>query len=73
MKQKITFALTMGIITTGMISFILIYMNIGQSDKFPKIWLRSWGLSYLLVIPIILGLGPIVQKGINRMFEGKKK
>lgn len=71
MKQKIAFALTMGIITTGLISFVLILLNIGFSDKFLKIWLKSWGLSYLIVIPTILIIGPIVQKCIDKIFSTK--
>lgn len=34
MKNKIVFALIMGIITTGIISFTLITVNIGFTDAF---------------------------------------
>jgi hypothetical protein len=62
MKQKITFALLMGIVTTGIISFTLISVNIGYGAQFFRIWLRSWGLAYIVVIPCILLLGPVVEK-----------
>ena len=60
-KQRIAFALLMGIITTGIISFTLISINIGFSETFLKIWLRSWGTAYGVVILAILFLGPKVQ------------
>jgi hypothetical protein len=60
-KQRIAFAMLMGIITTGIISFTLIGINIGFSEKFWSIWLRSWGMAYVVVIPAILFLGPKVQ------------
>ena len=71
MKNKIAFALIMGVITTGIISFTLISVNIGFSDRFFKIWLRSWGMAYLVVIPAILIIGPLVQKFVDNVF-GKK-
>lgn len=66
MKQKIAFALIMGIITTGIISFSLISIKIGYNDKFLKIWLKSWGMAYVIVIPAILIIGPMVQKVIDK-------
>jgi hypothetical protein len=66
MKQKIAFALIMGVITTGIISFSLISINIGFTDKFLRIWLKSWGMAYVIVIPAILIIGPMVQKVIDK-------
>jgi hypothetical protein len=71
MKQKIVFALLMGVITTGIISFSLITINIGFGDRFLSTWLRSWMAAYLIVIPVILIAGPQVQKLVNRMVKDK--
>ncbi|MBT1695317.1 DUF2798 domain-containing protein [Fulvivirgaceae bacterium PWU4] len=68
-KQRIAFALMMGIITTGIISFTLISINIGFSEKFLGIWLRSWGTAYVVVIPAILFLGPKVQGVVSRLIK----
>ncbi len=66
MKRKIVFALIMGSITTGLISFTLIALNIGFGERFLKIWLKSWGIAYLIVIPAILIIGPVVQKLVDK-------
>ncbi len=71
MKQRIAFALIMGIITTGIISFTLISINVGIGPNFAAIWLRSWATAYLVVIPVILILGPLVQNLVDGMFKGK--
>ena len=68
MKQKIAFALLMGSITTGIISFTLISINIGFTQNFLSIWLRSWATSYVVVIPCILLIGPRVQAFVNKIF-----
>jgi hypothetical protein len=71
MKQKIAFALLMGIVTTGIISFTLVAVNIGFGDRFLKVWPRSWALAYVVVIPAILIIGPQVQRVVDRLFRVK--
>ena len=71
MKHKIAFAMIMGIITTGIISFTLISINVGFAPVFFRVWLRSWGTAYLVVIPAILLIGPRVQKVVDNLFKDK--
>ena len=59
----------MGVITTGIISFTLISFNIGFGNNFLSIWLRSWAMSYTVVIPCILLIGPKVQALVNQLFK----
>lgn len=71
MKSKIAFALIMGVVTTGIISFTLISVNIGFTEKFFQIWLQSWGMAYLVVIPAILIIGPRIQNLVDKLFKQK--
>ncbi len=71
MKQKIAFALIMGIVTTGIISFTLISINIGFNNHFLKTWLRSWAMAYVVVIPAILIIAPRIQKMVDNYFKEK--
>ena len=71
MKRKIAFALIMGIITTCIISFTLVSVNVGFGPLFLKVWLRSWTIAYLVVIPAILLIGPRVEKLVHKLFAGK--
>lgn len=73
MKQKIAFAMIMGVITTGIISFTLIMINLGMCDRFLSVWLRSWAMAYLVAIPAILIIAPQVQKLVERLFRNKEK
>lgn len=72
MKQKIAFALLMGIVTTGIISFTLISVNLGFTDKFTKIWLKSWAMAYVVAIPAILVIAPQIEKLVAYLFTPKK-
>ncbi|MEX2695110.1 DUF2798 domain-containing protein [Rhizobium mongolense] len=67
LKRKIAFALSMGIITTGIISFFLLALNLGFSKGFILTWLRSWSIGYLIVIPAILLIGPRLQVHVDRL------
>ena len=69
MKQKIAFAMMMGVITTGIISFTLISINLGFSNRFLTVWLRSWATSYAVVIPCILLIGPKIQSLVETLFK----
>ena len=68
MKKKIAFAMIMGIITTGIISFTLLSINMGFIPNFAVIWLKAWSTAYLVVIPVILLVGPSVQKLVEMLF-----
>jgi hypothetical protein len=72
LKQRIAFALIMGIVTTGIISFTLISINIGYTPLFLKIWLRSWAMAYIVVIPAILIIGPRLQVLVHRLIPHKE-
>ncbi|MEY9626238.1 DUF2798 domain-containing protein [Sinorhizobium fredii] len=69
LKRKIAFALLMGIVTTGIISFVLLAFNVGFSEKFAAAWLQSWVIGYVIVIPAILLIGPRLQALIDRMVQ----
>ncbi|HEY6965293.1 MAG TPA: DUF2798 domain-containing protein [Erythrobacter sp.] len=72
MKRRIAFALVMGIVTTGIISFTLLLINLGFVPGFAAIWLRSWAIAYVIVIPAILVIGPVLQSRIDRIITGAK-
>lgn len=69
MKNKIAFALIMGIITTGIISFTVILVNVGFKPKFFQIWVKSWGLAYVVAVPTILIIASRIQQLADGLFE----
>lgn len=67
LKRKIAFALLMGIVTTGIISFTIVLLNLGLTPSFVLTWLRSWIIGYVIVVPAILLIGPRLQSKVDRM------
>ena len=68
-KKRITFSLVMGIITTCIISFVLVAVNMGFTDKFLYVWIKSWIIAYIFVIPAILLIAPALQNKIDNYFD----
>ncbi|MEK1886964.1 MAG: DUF2798 domain-containing protein [Phyllobacterium sp.] len=68
-KRKIAFALSMGVVTTGIISFVLLALNFGFAEGFALTWLRSWTIGYAIVIPTILLVGPRLQTRLDRLIS----
>ena len=69
LKRKVAFALSMGIVTTGIVSFVIIALNLGFSDRFALVWLRSWGVGYAIAIPAILMIGPRLQAQLDHLIQ----
>jgi len=69
LKRKIVFSLSMGAMTTGIISFVLLTINLGFSTEFALTWLRGWAVGYLIVIPAILLIGPRLQAQVDRLVK----
>lgn len=69
MKKKIAFAMIMGIVTTAIVSFTLIAVNVGFGDEFLTVWVRSWMLAYIVAIPAILVIAPKIEKLVGYLFR----
>jgi hypothetical protein len=68
MKQKLTFALIMGLITTAIVSFVIILINVGVNHKFLITWIRSWSVAYVLAVSSMLLIAPRIQNLVNHIF-----
>jgi hypothetical protein len=71
MKKKLAFAMIMGVVTTGIISFSLISINVGAVPGFLAIWLKSWLFAYVIAIPAILVIAPKVELLTDYLFREK--
>lgn len=70
-KKKLAFAFLMAMVTTGIVTFVVIVVNIGLNDQFFKIWLRSWAIAYIVAVPAILIIAPQIEKLVNKLIKEK--
>lgn len=63
---KILFAPAVGLVMSGAMSFTLTIINQGFGDEFLYKWLSSFGISFVVALPISAVVVPQIQK----FFEG---
>jgi len=71
LKQRIVQALLMGIVPTGVVSFTVMWLNFGFIETFLRTWLRSWSIAYLIMVPIIFIIAPVVDRFLAFWFKEK--
>lgn len=69
MKKKVAFAFIMAVFTTGIVTFAAISVNLGFTSIFMKVWLKSWGISYIVAVPAILIIAPRIQSLVDYLFK----
>lgn len=64
-KANLKFALITGLVVTSYITFTLVSVNLGFKPDFVFVWLRSWLIAYILVVPSLLFVGPFIRKKLE--------
>lgn len=66
--EVLVFALVNGVFMSGIMSFIITFLNLGFIDEFITIWLNSYWKAFLVAFPIILIITPRIRKLVNKFF-----
>ncbi len=66
---KFLFAPTVGLFMSRAMSFVLTAINLGFGANFLAEWLRSFGISFLVALPISALVVPRIQKFYDRITE----
>jgi hypothetical protein len=61
------FGLLVSIIMSLIMSFVLTLINVGWQPNFLMIWLRAFGISFAVALPISLILVPLIRKILDRI------
>lgn len=66
---NIIFQILVAIIMSLFLSFFMIAINVGFRPEFPLIWLRGFGLSLVVALPVSLIVVPLLRHGLSNIFE----
>ncbi|MFJ1288396.1 DUF2798 domain-containing protein [Acinetobacter baumannii] len=64
-RKEIKTVATIASVVTSYITFILVALNLGFTNKFLFAWLRSWAIAATLVFLSILFVAPIIRIIMN--------
>ena len=63
--NRIFFAIIMALFTTTVVTGVVIVYNLGFGPGFFRAWGISFLLAYIIVVPFILIVGPLVQRLVD--------
>lgn len=61
------FGVIQAAITTGIATAIAPYQSNGIADAFFVRWAAAWGLSWLAMPPVVIGVAPIILRTVMAM------
>lgn len=60
--SNLIFAFFMGLMMSGLMSFVISLLNIGWIEGIWVIWLKSWSIAFFIAFPAIVVIAPVVRK-----------
>lgn len=65
LTSRVLFAIIMALFTTIVVTGVVIAYSLGFGPGFFRIWGLSFLLAYIIVVPFILIVGPLVQRLVD--------
>lgn len=66
-KSKILFGVLMAGMMALAMSFVMVWINVGMTNLFFVIWMKSFALGFLVAVPTSIIAAPIAQKLVNKL------
>ena len=63
----LVYGLIQAAITTAIATAIATYQGVGFGVEFPGRWATAWGLAWLTMLPVVVGVAPLIQKMVLAM------
>ena len=61
-KNGLKLAMVSALIVTSYVTFTLVVFNLGFTDGFLVKWLFNWIIAYVLVVPSLLFVAPVIKR-----------
>jgi len=66
-KSKILFGIFMAGMMALAMSFVMVWINVGMNSHFFFIWMKSFGLGFIVAVPTSIITAPIAQRLVNKL------
>ena len=67
--HKIVFSFFMGLLMSGIMSFVVTSFNVGFVTNIISLWLKAWSFAFIVAFPTIMVVSPIVHKLVSLVME----
>jgi hypothetical protein len=66
-KFHLVFSFIMGAMMILWMTLVITFVNVGLSEHFYRLWMKAFGIAYVVVVPVIFFLAPVARKLAGRL------
>ncbi|MDP1531598.1 DUF2798 domain-containing protein [Rhodoferax sp.] len=66
-KFHLMFSLIMGAMMIFLMTLVITFVNVGLTDNFFQLWMKAFGIAYVVGVPVIFFLAPVARKLTGRV------
>jgi len=70
-KFHLVFSFVMGAMMIFLMTLVITLVNVGLTDNFFKLWMKAFGIAYVVGVPVIFFLAPVARKLTGRILGVK--
>ena len=63
------FSFFMALLMSAIMSMVVSLLNVGLVENIFAIWLRAWGISFVIAFPTVIVVTPLVKRLVNLMVK----
>ena len=66
-KFHLVFSLVMGAMMIFLMTLVITFVNVGLNENFVRLWMKAFGIAYVVGVPVIFFLAPAARKMTGRL------
>jgi len=66
-KFHLVFSVVMGAMMVFLMTFVITLVNVGWIDNFFPMWMKAFGIAFIVAVPVIFFLAPVARKLTGRL------
>jgi predicted membrane channel-forming protein YqfA (hemolysin III family) len=66
-KFHLVFSILMGTIMFLVMTFVITFTNVGGSENFSQLWMKAYGIAFVVGVPMIFFVAPVARKLTGRV------
>lgn len=66
-KFHLVFSLIMGAMMIFLMTLVITFVNVGLIENFFHLWMKAFGIAYVVGVPVIFFLAPVARKLTGRV------
>lgn len=61
----------MALLMSCVMSLVITVFNVGFVDQIMNIWLKAWGMAFVVAFPVVVLISPVVKKLVSIIIDNE--